>query len=101
LNIDIVNNIKAIELIKIEILQNVTNMFGDIISEPVDGMFDTIVCDAANVISLTYLLCRRLGLEYKTVNEKIKFEINKNIENQHNLERKFGDLSKLLEDLEF
>lgn len=100
MDIDVANNVKAIELLKVEILQNIASMFGNIISEPSDDIGEIISDNAANIISLTYLLCKRLGIGQKIVNEKMKIKLQKSIENNHNLEKRFGDLGELLAKLE-
>ena len=45
MEIDIANNIKAVELLKVEILQNVTDLFGDLSAEAVSSQ-KSIFCAA-------------------------------------------------------
>lgn len=100
MEIDIANNIKAVELLKIELLQNLTDLFGDIAAEADSETKERIACDAARLISLTYLLCSRLGVEFAEIDEQMKRLLAKGIQENHLLERRFGDLKRLLNELE-
>lgn len=97
--VDIANNIKSLEILKIEILQNVTNLLGDILKEPNEESENEIVNDAANIITLVYLLSRRLGIDERVIMTKMKIKLQKSIDENHNLEKNFGDLTALLDSI--
>ena len=105
MGIDIANNIKAVELLKVEILQDITDLFGDISAEADSETRIRIAEDAANLINMTYLLCSRLGVSYTEIVQRMCSKLRTGIEEQHILERRFGDLSTLLtqlgEDMEY
>ncbi len=96
MEIDIANNIKAIELLKIEILQNITDLFGDIAAEADGETRKQLTADAARLITQTYLLSSRLGITAEEIEEDIKGMLDAGIAEQHILERRFGDLHTLL-----
>jgi hypothetical protein len=98
-NAQVANNLKAVELIKVEILHSLTKLFGDIIAEPDEGGENAIADDAANIITLTYLLSMRLGVNHDAITKKMKIKLKKSIASNHNLEARFGDLSELLGEL--
>ncbi len=99
MEIDIANNIKAVELLKVELLEKLTNLYGDIAAEA-DSESDTrIARDAADIIIMVRLLCRRLGIDYTTVNSEIEARLQTEAEEGHILERRFGDLSALLSEI--
>lgn len=100
MEIDIANNIKAIELIKIEILQNITDLFGDLVAEADRENRDRLIKDAARLLGQTYLLCSRVGISPEEVEEEMKAMLRDGVEKQHILERRFGDLTGLLKHLE-
>lgn len=100
MEIDIANNIKAVELLKIEILQNVTDLFGDIAAEADSETRERITGDAARLIAQTYLLCSRLGVDFLDVEGDMKAMLKDGIAHRHILERRFGDLRALLGHLE-
>lgn len=100
MQIDIANNIKAVELLKIEVLQNVTDLFGDISAEADSETRERIARDAARLISQTYLLCSRLGVGFYEIEDEMKAMLREDAAQRHMLERRFGDLSALLSCLE-
>ncbi|MBE5040267.1 MazG-like family protein [Ructibacterium gallinarum] len=100
MEIDIANNIKAVELLKVEMLQNITDLFGDITAEADNETRFRITQDAARLIGQAYLLCGRLGIEYEEIDDEIKALLRDSIAKRHLLERRFGDLSALLACLE-
>lgn len=97
--IDIANNIKSVELLKVEIMQSLTDLYGDIAAEADFDTENKIADDAANVINLVYLLCKRLGVRYSDINMYMKKKLEKGICDKHNLEKRFGDLSELLNEI--
>ena len=99
-HIDIANNIKAVELMKIEILQDVTNLFGEISAEADSDTSRRIAAEAAKLVNMVYLLCNRLGVGQEEVQAAMIQQLQAGIREQHLLERRFGDLSSLLEKLQ-
>lgn len=100
MEIDIANNIKAVELLKVEILQNVTDLFGDISAEADSETRERIARDAARLIGQTYLLCSRLGVEFDDIGDVLSSMLRREIKQRHILERRFGDLHTLLDCVE-
>ncbi len=100
MEIDVANNIKAVELLKVEVLQNVTELFGDIVAEADSETRDRIAEDAARLIAQTFLLSRRLGVEFNEIENEMCSMLREGITSEHILERRFGDLSALLGYLE-
>lgn len=96
MEIDIANNIKAVELLKVEILQNITDLFGDISAEADSETSQRIATDGARLICQTYLLCNRLGVGFDQLDDAMARMLRKGIEEEHLLERRFGDLHTLL-----
>lgn len=98
-HIDIANNIKAVEMMKVEILQNITNLFADITAEADSDSAMRLADDAARLINMTFLLCGRLGVAYDEIRSRMKAYLNDGIAQQHMIEKRFGDLSNLLDKL--
>ena len=46
---------------------------------------------------ISYLLGRRIGIDFLTIDNQIKEKINTNINNAHEIEQWYGDLSELKE----
>ena len=65
--------------------------------KPVDeALQDTL----ANIIMITYLLAKRLGISFNEIDYKIKEKIKIGIEQDHSVERWYGDLSNLKKHME-
>lgn len=96
MEINIAENIKTVELLKVEILQKVTDLFGDISAEADGETYARIADDAANLINLIYIIASRLGVSYEDIEDRIREKLAEGVREQHIIERKFGDLSKLL-----
>lgn len=100
MKIDIANNIKTVELLKIELMQKVTDFFGDIASEPNFETNRRLTDDAASLISIAYLLSMRLGIEFEDINDAMIKQLSYEIEKNHIIEKRYGDLSCLKTGLE-
>lgn len=98
--IKIANNIKCVELLKVELLKSVSALFEDINSEADSETDKRIADDAANIINLTYILSRRLGADYDEVTRYMKGKLSRAIEERHPIEKNYGDMSALRERLE-
>lgn len=98
-HIDIANNIKAVEMMKVEILQDITNLFADITAEADSDSACRLADDAARLINMTFLLCGRLGVDYNEIRLHMMKFLEEGISQQHIIEKRFGDLSNLLEKL--
>ena len=100
MKIDIANNIKTVELLKVELLQKVTDFYGDISAEPDCETMSHLTEDVANLINIAYVMSLRLGLEFDDINDMMIKQLDAEIENNHLIEKRYGDLSKLKKALE-
>ena len=86
---DITKNVKIIEWIKNEILISVSDLF-NLIFKGVKPIDDKLQNTLANIIMLTYLLGKRLGVDFDEIDykikeksrEAIKEELEKHIDNR-------------------
>lgn len=91
---EVTRNVKIIEWMKNELLMSVSDLFNLLFKgvKPVDEMLqDTL----ANIIMITYLLAKRLGISFKDIDYKIKEKIKIGIKEEHSIESWYGDLSNL------
>ncbi|QJA09795.1 hypothetical protein HF520_13105 [Romboutsia sp. CE17] len=91
---EITKNVKIIEWMKNEILMSISDLFNLLFKgvKPVDEVLqDTL----ANIIMITYLLAKRLGISFKDIDYKIKEKIKIGIKEEHSIETWYGDLSNL------
>lgn len=92
--IDITKNIKIIEWLKSELLSSVASLF-EILFKGIKGSQETIVDILANIILVTYVLGRRLGISYNSLDIRIEEKIRLGVLEDHKIESWFGDLSSL------
>lgn len=92
--LDITKNIKIIEWMKTEILMSVSDLF-NLLFKGVKPLDEVLQDTLANIIMITYLLAKRMGISFKEIDYKVKEKIKIGIEEDHSVERWYGDLSNL------
>lgn len=93
--IDVIENIKTVELFKTELLGAVTSLYR-VLLKGAKSSQDMISDSLADIIILTYLLSRRLGLDFASIDMEIRDKLKAGISEEDEIERVNGDLSKLL-----
>ena len=93
-NVDITKNIKMIEWLKSELLTAVALLF-ETLAKGVKNSQEAILDIIANIILITYLLGRRLGLSFENIDSKIEDKAKLGRIEEHNIEKWYGDLSDL------
>jgi hypothetical protein len=93
--IDITRNIKIIEWLKSELLTDLANLFKVLVNGMKEEVHDTVAETLSNVILICYLLGRRLGISYNSVEMKIHNKIKLGLVEDHDVEKYYGDLSEL------
>ncbi|RKD32083.1 MazG-like family protein [Thermohalobacter berrensis] len=95
-NVNITKNIRVIEWLKSELLTAVASLF-ELLVKGVKNSQDALLDVLANIILVTYLLGKRLGISFDTIDSKVESKIKLGVVEEHNIERWYGDLSKLLD----
>ena len=90
-NSDVTKNVKIIEWMKKELILSVGDVF-DLIFKGVNTL--------ANIIMITYLLAKRLGISFSEIDYKIKEKIRIGIDQNHSVESWYGDFSNLKKHME-
>ncbi len=93
--IDITKNIKMIEWLKSELLTDIANLFRQLISGFKEETEEILAETLSNIIIITYLLSKRLGINYNIIDLKIDNKLKIGIAEQNDLEKNYGDLSEL------
>lgn len=91
---DITKNIKIMEWMKTELILSIGDLF-NLIFKGIKPLDETLQDTLANIIMITYLLGKRLGLGFNEIDYKIKEKIKIGIDENHSVESWYGDLSKL------
>ncbi|MCF6460966.1 MazG-like family protein [Clostridium sp. Cult3] len=95
-HMDVIKNLRTIEWLKSEILTSVANLY-EILAKGEDNAKEDMEDLISNVILLSYLLGKRLGLDYEDINLSLQDKLKLNIIQDHKIEKWYGDLSQLLE----
>lgn len=93
---DITRNIRVIEFLKSELLTTVASLYQNLLKGTKVGQ-DIILDILANLVLVTYLLGKRLGITYSLIDAKIMEKIRIGMIEEHETEKWYGDLSDLNE----
>ena len=93
--IDITRNVRTIEWLKCEILTDISNLYRLLSDGAKDELYEDLTETSANIILLTYLLSRRLGLSYSALQNMINSKIKLGLVENHDIEKYYGDLTEL------
>lgn len=81
-NSDVTKNVKIIEWMKKELILSVGDVF-DLIFKGVKPLDEALQDTLANIIMITYLLAKRLGISFSEIDYKIKEKIRIGIDQNH------------------
>ncbi len=98
-NSDITKNVKIIEWMKKELILSVGDVL-DLIFKGVKPLDEALQDTLANIIMITYLLAKRLGISFSEIDYKIKEKIRIGIDQNHSVESWYGDFSNLKKHME-
>jgi len=93
--IDITRNIKIIEWLKSELITDVANLFKVLANGIKEEVHDSISEILSNIILISYLLGKRLGISYNAIEIKMENKIKLGLIENHDVEKYYGDLSEL------
>lgn len=91
--VDIARGIKTIEWLKTELVSNVASLFRGMLKNNDDVIGESL----ANLVIGCYLLGRRLGGNFAALDAKIEHMARLNVDNDHEVERWYGDFSAFLD----
>ncbi len=94
-DMDIIKNIRTVEWLKSELLTSVAYLYEVLIRDEDDNKRE-ISDIIANIILLSQLMSKRVGLNYEDVIHSLQQKIKINIQEGHKIEKWYGDLSELL-----
>jgi hypothetical protein len=90
--IDIAKNIRVIEWLKTELLGTVSTLFRAMLK----GSEEVIMEALAGIVIMTYVLARRLGINFARLDIKIESKLRSTIKDNHEVEQWYGDLTAML-----
>lgn len=93
--IDITRNIKTIEWLKGELLTDIARLYRTLANGIKDEIHEAASDIISNIILISYLLGRRLGISYNAIENKIRNKVKLGLVEEHDVEKYYGDLSEL------
>lgn len=95
-DMDIIKNLRTIEWLKSEILTSIANLY-QLLAKGEDYIKDDIEDLISNIMLLSFLLGKRMGIDYEDIGSNLKDKVKLNILEGHKIEKWYGDLSELME----
>lgn len=95
-DIDITKNLKTIEWLKAELVDSVAALLKALLKTGNDMIGDAV----ANIIIIAYLLGRRVGVNFNSIDVQITSKLRTSIDESQEIGQWFGDLADLLNYLE-
>jgi hypothetical protein len=93
--IDITRNLKMIEWLKSQLLQEVALLFKNMLQGAKEEAREAIGDAVSSIMITGYLLAKRLGITYQVIDLKMSKKIKLGITQEHDMEKYYGDLSEL------
>ncbi|MDD4168985.1 MAG: MazG-like family protein [Desulfotomaculaceae bacterium] len=88
----IVKNIKVVEWLKADLLTSLSALFKSMLRSSEDLTLDAL----ASLMITCYILGRRLGINFTKLDLKIEEKLRQSINEDHEMEKWYGDISNLL-----
>jgi hypothetical protein len=97
--IDITKNVRITEWLKSELLTAIAMLY-EILAIGPSSTKEDVLDGVANIIMITYLLGRRLGLSYDIIDLEVSEKLKLSLVEDHQIERWYGDISELKSHIE-
>jgi len=88
----VAKNIKVIEWLKADIMASMSSLFKAMLRGSEERLLDAL----ASIILTCYVLGRRLGISFSRLDLRVEAKLRQGIDNDHEVEKWYGDLSSLL-----
>jgi len=90
--IDVAKNIRMIEWLKAELVGSAALLLRNLVR----GNEELILDSLATTIMTAYVLGKRVGINFNRVDQRLKEKLMASINEEHEIEKWYGDLSSLL-----
>ncbi|MGI5920372.1 MAG: MazG-like family protein [Syntrophomonadaceae bacterium] len=95
-DLDIAQNLKIVEWLKAELLDSVADLFKSLLKTGSDTTNNAL----ATIIIITYLLGRRVGVSFESIDNRLREKLDISIREAQGVEQWNDDLTELLNYLE-
>lgn len=93
-DINVIKDLKIVEWLKSQLLTTVARLFENL-AKGVDSDRVELLDILSEITLLNYLLGKRLGFSYETIDKKVEENIKLSLVDEHTIEKWYGDLSQL------
>lgn len=93
--LDIARNLRIVEILKSELLEDITVLYRHLADPVMEDTREVAAESLSDMIVIAYLLGKRLGVDYATMDRHISKKIRLGLINENEIEKYFGDLSEL------
>jgi len=94
-DMDIAKNIRMIEWLKTELLDNVSGLFRAFLKGNEALLLDFL----SNIVMFAYVLARRVGIDFHELDRSVQAKAERGVEVGHEVEEWYGDFSDLRDHL--
>lgn len=94
--VDIAKNLRTIEWLKAELVESVAALLKSLLKTGDEAISDCL----GTIIITTYILGKRVGVKFQNIDFKVESKLKLSINEAHEVEKWYGDLSALLAYLE-
>ncbi|SCL92384.1 MazG-like family protein [Sporanaerobacter sp. PP17-6a] len=95
-DINITKNLKTIEWLKSELLMSIASLY-ELMSKGGENVKEDASDLISNIILISYLLGKRLGISYENIDLKVENKLKLGLVENHKIEKWYGDFSELIE----
>ncbi|WP_242823562.1 MazG-like family protein [Thermoclostridium stercorarium] len=88
-------NLRIIENLKSELLEDIATLYRHLADPVLEDTRDVAADTLSEMIVICYLLGKRLGVDFSTMDRHIAKKIRLGLINENEIEKYFGDLSEL------
>ncbi len=93
--LDVARNLRIVENLKSELLEDIAALYRHLADPVLEDTRDVAADNLSDMIVIGYLLGKRLGVDYSTMDRHISKKIRLGLINENEIEKYFGDLSEL------
>lgn len=94
---NIAANVRAIDTVKSELLSEIARLYRTLADYGEEPIYDDVLSELATINAMCYILSKRLGMSFESVDDKMLELLLSAVQNGHEIEAEFSDMSQLAE----
>jgi len=93
--LDVTRSLRIVETLKSELLEGIATLYRHLADPALEDTREVAADTLSEMIVICYLLGKRLGVDYSTMDRHISKKIRLGLIKENEIEKYFGDLSEL------